>query len=760
MIGTRTLSSEFVHLRRGLLRGTALGLALLAAPAFAQTAPVASAPQVAEEEPNAGDIVVTAQKRAERLQDVPISIAVVSASTLESLNLNEATDLQYLVPGVQVLNAAGPRSFGFYIRGIGTTSFSSESVEGSVAYVMDGVVLGQSGASLADLPDIERIEVLRGPQGTLFGKNASAGVINVVTRRPSDHWEGRVTGSWAWPLNERKLSGLITGPINDDIRVLFSARLNKRDGNVKNLFDGRDLNNRNDYGFRGKIEATPSANFTSTLIADWWRRRADCCIWTLRSLAVPPNAMEAGQVAAGIVPSPTNEKQNVNGLVRSDIDSWGVSIDNEYETDSGHAISSITAFRSWDTIDGLDTDSSPTNIYDVNYADFDQRQFSQELRLTSPKGGLIDYVAGVFYFHSNVTSVSYQDNKSSVAAYAGRVVTNNATTDNYAVFGQANINVAKNFRLIAGARWLSETATANKLRLDTRSSATQFAQAKKTDTGFVWRLGMQYDLSEDANLFATVTRGFKAGGFDTGIGFPELRNVDPERPTNWELGVRTSWPDAGLTVNLTAFHLTVDDYQISARAPGPTSIYYLINAAKLESNGIEGDISWRPRGNFGFTLNASAAYIDATFKSFPNAQCYPGQTAAQGCVGGQQDISGTVLPHAPKFSANLQASYVDALGDGPVKLQLDADVNYRSATAQGFPVFDPLIQPRYALVNASIAIMSSDDFWRVSLFGRNLTDKNFATTIGGTVLGSAGNTQQYPLYEARRVVGVGFSLNF
>lgn len=743
---------------RNLLLGGA-SLLGFAAPALAQDDPSAAATPQTESGDN-GEIVVTAQKRTERLQNVPISVAVVTPETLGAYNLNEATDLQYIVPGVQVLNAAGPRSFGFYIRGVGTTSFSSESVEGSVAFVVDGVVMGQSGASLADLPDIERVEVLRGPQGTLFGKNASAGVINIVTRRPSDHWTAEVNGSWATPLNERKLSGLVSGPVSDTVRVLFSGRMNKRDGNVTNVFDGRDLNDRNDYGFRGKVEFAPSTNFTSTLVGDWWKRRADCCVWTLRTLSATPNALELSQIAAGIVPSPTNEKQNVDGQVRSDVDSWGFSLDNELELGGGYSISSISAVRSWHSIDGLDTDSQPTNLYNTNYADFDQRQFSQELRLTSPTGGFVDYVVGALYFHQKVNSISFQDNKASSAAFAGREVTNNATTDNYAVFGQANVNLSKEFRLIVGGRWVSETAFASKYRFDTRSNATQFAQAEKTDSALLWRFGAQYDLSPDANVFATITRGFKGGGYDTGIGFPELRNVDPERPTNSEIGIRTSWPDAGLTFNVTAFHTIVEDYQISARAPGVASIYYLINAAKLRSNGIEMDFSWRPVRTVDFVISGGGMYNSAIFKSFPTAQCWAGQTAAQGCVGGQQDLSGTELPHAPKWSGNLMASYNGDLGGG-FAIHLNGDVNYRSRAGQGFPISPWMYQEGYALLNMSIGISGNDDMWKVSLFGRNLTDKNFATNIGSTVLGSSpGSTQQYPLYEARRVVGVGFGLKF
>ena len=228
------------------------------------------------------EIIVTAQKREERLQDVPISISVVSAETLDAFKLNEATDIQNLVPGVSLTNGAGPRSFGFFIRGIGTTSFSSESIEGSSAYVLDGVVMGQAGASLADLPDVERVEVLRGPQGTLFGKNASAGVISLTTVRPTAEWTARGSASWAKPDDERKVSGLLSGPISDSARFLVSARLNQRDGYVNNAFDGRKLNDRDDYGARAKLELTPTQNLSMLFIGDYWKRDAECCIWTMR----------------------------------------------------------------------------------------------------------------------------------------------------------------------------------------------------------------------------------------------------------------------------------------------------------------------------------------------------------------------------------------------------------------------------------------------------------------------------------------------
>src|SRR5688572_19232815 len=190
---------------------------------------MASTAQAAEAE-EVTEVVVTAQKREEKLQDVPLSVVVVDAEQLQAFRLNQVSDLQNLVPGLTMSNSAGPRSFGFFVRGIGTSSFSSESIEGSTAYVLDGVVLGQSGASLTDLPDVARVEVLRGPQGTLFGKNASAGVVSVTTRRPSDAFHIEASASWAAPYDDRRLSGLVTGPIGERARVLISARVNKRDG--------------------------------------------------------------------------------------------------------------------------------------------------------------------------------------------------------------------------------------------------------------------------------------------------------------------------------------------------------------------------------------------------------------------------------------------------------------------------------------------------------------------------------------------------
>jgi iron complex outermembrane receptor protein len=709
------------------------------------------------------EVTVTAQKREERLQDVPVSVAVVSSQTLSAQKFSNATDLQYLVPGLQVSNSAGPRSFGFYIRGIGTNSFSSESIEGSVAYVLDGVVLGQAGASLSDLPDIDHIEVLRGPQGTLFGKNASAGVINIVTKNPSKLLTGGGSISYAHPDNEVKGNAWISGPITEDLGFLVSVRGARRDGIVENLYDGRRLNDENNWGLRGKLRWQPSDRLTFTATADYWERKADCCIWTLRTVNPVPSALELTGINAGIKPGPENEQQYINGPVFSNVISNGVSGEADYDLGGGYTLTSITGARRWHTVDGLDSDNSPLNVFDQNYANFNQKQLSEELRITSPTGHFVDYVAGLYFFGSDVLSRSYQRNTTSTAAYVNRVVTNDATTRNYAVFGQANLNFTDKLRGILGARLIQERATAEKVRVDPVNTAlpAQDAVAAKTQRGDVWRVGLQYQFTPDVMGFVTATRGYKAGGFDTNIGFAELRDVKPEIPTSYEIGVRSEWLDHRLLVNLTAFDEHIRNYQVSSKDAN-LNIYYISNAARVKTRGVELQAVAQPLPTPDLTMNFSAAYVDAYWGSFTNAACYTGQTVAEGCVGnpGTRDITGQTLPRSPKWSLNLGGHYDRALTD-ELRLFVDADGHYQSDANVAFPTSPFTVQPGYTMLNAAVGIGPADKRWKASIFAKNLGDSHFVAGMLSTPNGKAPlNYSQYPVYESRRIVGVALDTSF
>jgi iron complex outermembrane receptor protein len=329
-------------MKRVLMRG---GFAVLAAGTALATSVPAWAQVASEPSTHANDeIIVTAQKREERLQDVPISISVVSPEQLAAFGMNEATDLQYVVPGLTLINASSTRNSGFFVRGIGTSSFSSESIEGSTAFVVDGVVLGQSGASFADLPDIERIEVLRGPQGTLFGKNASAGVVNVTTRDPGDEFEGKISGTWAWPNDDRRIAAYIGGPIADGVGFTLSGRINKRDGYVKNLADDRVFNGRDEWGVRGKLKLEPANGLSLMVTGDYYKRDAACCIWTLRDIPGIPSVSESLSLIAGIEPGRDNLEQNIGGDLFSKNEIYGTALQADYAM-GDYTLTSITAWR-------------------------------------------------------------------------------------------------------------------------------------------------------------------------------------------------------------------------------------------------------------------------------------------------------------------------------------------------------------------------------------------------------------------------------
>ncbi|MFC3077750.1 TonB-dependent receptor [Phenylobacterium terrae] len=723
----------------------------IGAPAHAQTAETAT---------QLDELVVTAQKREERLLDVPVSVAVVQAETLTAYGQNESVDLAYRVPNLGVSNSAGPRSFGFFIRGIGTTSFASESIESSSAYVVDGVVLGQAGASLTDLPDIERVEVLRGPQGTLFGKNASAGVINVVTRRPSEAFtvEGKV--SWAWPDNDRKASVLVSGPISDQVRYAVSGRINKRDGFMKNLFDGRELNDRNDWGLRGKLEVTPSDNLTLSIIGDYWRRDANCCMWTIVQTGTPIDPREQAILNYGVQLGEGRDYSNIDGDVYSDVKTSGVSAQADYDFGDGFTFTSISAWRYWRTIDGLDSDNAPVNQTNKNDADFRQTQFTQEFRIASPKGPFLDYVAGFFYFNSDVHSESTQLRPLERTLFRNLVADNYTTSENIAVFGQANLNFTDDFRLIVGGRYLQERSEAEKIRLDPVNNHTERNQAAKTDHAFLWRLGAQYDLTDTSNVFATVTRGYKGGGYDVGIATTTLLDVRPEQPTNYEVGLRAAFPAQNLLFNVTAFWLEVEDLQVTAREPGDIGLFLLLNAAEARSRGVEAEGFWRPFDDMDLTLSGSLAYTDGKYKSFPRAPCYRGQTAATGCVGGVQDLSGAQLPFAPKWSWNLDVNYVRPVGAG-LSLYLNGNINHRTDFPANTPNSPFAQHPAFTLINAAVGVGPEDGRWKVSVFGRNLTDEFYYTRKFSTPgIAGLGALSLYHPYEAQRIVGVSLDVKY
>ncbi|MBX9730715.1 MAG: TonB-dependent receptor plug domain-containing protein, partial [Sphingomonas sp.] len=372
-----------------LMVGAATLALLLATPVLAQDAP---APAADAAEP--GDIVVTAQKRNERLQDVPLAVTVISGDAIAAQGGVNLESAQYLVPTLNFRKSGTTINQSLFLRGVGTSTFSIAG-EPSISTVVDGVVYSRAGEAFSDLIDLDRIEVLRGPQGTLFGKNASAGVINIITKRPGKELGGFLEAAYFSGGSEYRVRGAVDLPLAENVTSRITGFYGNYDGNIRNIATGTQVNGYEHYGVRGIIVADPTPDLTLTLIADYRQSKDDCCAEVIGTL--PTN------LAAAALPTPLGDRTrtvNQNLVTATNETSWGFSLQGDLNVGT-HTVTSITAYRRYDNEEIRDGDwvdrayVGITQLHDFGPQTGDT--FSQELRLASPTGQLIEYVLGAFY---------------------------------------------------------------------------------------------------------------------------------------------------------------------------------------------------------------------------------------------------------------------------------------------------------------------------------------------------------------------------
>lgn len=716
-------------------------------------------------------VIVTAQKREQALQDVPAAVAVVSGEALEARNIQEISQLQTAAPGLTFIGLNSPRGSGLSIRGISTTSFS-EGVEGSVGIVVDGVPIGRQGAGFTDFSDLERIEVLRGPQGTLFGKNASAGVVHFVTRAPTRTFEAGGSVS-AGSQGTQRASGYVSGPLSvnmgDRLRGRLSAYIDRRDGDIEDVAQGRLYNGRDEAGVRGKLAFDVSADTTVLLTADYTDRDAACCQWTTRSYGDPLGPVARYQVAAGINAGPLNRQVALEGEVYARQRTRGLSAEVTSRLANGLTLTSITAARAWDEADNGDLDQTPINLMNRNEGVLAQEQVSQELRLASPQDGPLSWVGGVFLYRQSILNQSDREGSVSEAAAAFGLVgatSQRLTVDttSAAVFGDGSWRLGARFRLVAGARWTSERMETDFNRVTPATAAFPLladyaATGRRRDEAWSWRVGTQYDLAPNAMAYATVSRGFKAGGFNVILDMTALRGVEPEIPTSYEVGFKRLSADRRLAVNVAAWHADIENYQAQTLVTTPTSIGFdLQNVGEVRTRGLEADAVWRP--THGLTASLAGSWIDARYRDYPNAQCYSGQAVTgTGCVAVApfvyvQDLTGKRLPE-PRATVNGGLRYERGRGF------VEVGAAWRDASLTS-PYQDPESrQEAFTLVDASAGVALGQGA-QVSVWARNLFDVAYAEAIFetpfdfGTPVTPAGRSQFTPL-DASRTVGVTLS---
>ncbi len=746
------------------------------APSWAQQATAPPAPPVALER-----IVVTAQKRLELLEDVPAAVSAYSGTQIEQLGLNNATELRFVSPSVNFTQSANARGEGFSIRGVGTSIFS-DSIEQSVGFMVDGVVVGRTGQASGDMLDVQRVEILRGPQGMLFGKNASAGLISVITTKPRlgvNSAEGRLSvGSF----NEVKsqLIGNIALGETAALRLAFGST--KADGNVQNIISGQSLNNRDDQMMRAKLLVNPTDKLDVQINADASQRNTLCCAWTARSA---PAATTFGRLnlAAGITASPANLQVAAGAPFFQNSKNSGLSVELNY--DLGWAtLTSLSAYRTWELQDNNDPDLLPINILDRNSGDSSLTQKTQEVRLTSPSGGAFEWVGGVYWYDQRNTTLGDQAGTLGAGAnILGSFLNTTTTNTSKAIFGQVTARVSDRFKLIGGARYTSDTVGLDLLQgksigavasIPGRYNGAIMGEVNKTNVS--WRLTAQADLNRDNMLYGTVAKGFKGAGINTlSVTSPTLEVIEPEIPTTVEAGMRSTLMGGRAQISVAAFKTRFENYQAQVFDqnvnPGR---FRVTNAGSLESQGIEMDIVARPVP--ALTLTAAFSHIQSTYGDFKNIACYTGQpispfgtarTSPRDCIRTSAAANATALTegtgnpltNSPMNTVALSARYETSMSG----FKFAGQLNYFWRDKVSFSAAgDPnLVQDAYGLLGASVGIGSLDGKWNVSIYGKNLANQNFAANvISNPVLNAPGVYSQFTSPDARRSVGVVMNVKF
>lgn len=683
----------------------------------------------AAEAPAVDEVIVTAEKRAENVQSVPQAVQVVGAGQLAAAGVREFTDLSKLAPSLVVRPAEQPVNSSVSIRGIGTFAFSI-GVEPSVAIQVDDVPVAFQARAFTDLSDIEHIEVLRGPQSTLYGKSASAGLINISTRAPTAALSGNLN-VLATTDDEYGVGGSVSGPIvTDKLEYRLSANYDKFDGNVKNVFNGDKAGGRDFTSVHGKLLWTPVSNFTATV---GWNYVNGGTTVGRPFTALAPTATLRGNPAipasvfeAGITVGPDNTSFANNFKAKTDYEDNSQSV--KLEWDLGFAtLVSVTGNDHYTETDLLDVDETASTLIDNRQiGDFKSGQLTQEVRLVSRGDQPLRYTVGAFY-----ADVSYVRNffRGPVFSQARWYATSGSKQT--AAFGQVDWEFITGTTLTGGLRYQDEKI--DYTFADILNNANFAGNA--TDDFWTYHAALNHQFTKDIMGYVSYSTGHKGQTYDLTTGFNLNRQlagpIRPETSKSWETGLRSQFFDHRLTVNLTGFYAEYQDFQAQGieTLPDGTSNFRLTNVGKLRTQGVELDSAARLTEEL--RLNLSAALLDAQITSFPVAQCYPLQTAAQGCTGSpaRQNLTGATPAQSPKVKLSADLDYVHLLSSTPFQLTGTASYAYQSKVNYSLNQDPQTIQKGYGILNLTVGIRNPSQHYEVSAFVNNVFNQHYYADI-------------------------------
>lgn len=754
-------------------------------------------------------ITVTAQKRVENLNEVPVAVSVLREEQINSSFSSSFESLQSLVPSVSFKKGTTSRNSAITIRGIGTISFSV-GAEPSVSTVVDGVVLGRSGQAFTDLYDLERIEVLRGPQGTLFGKNASAGVVNITTKRPVGDTEGMIEATM-FQGNEYRIKAKIQGEISDNAAGSLVVTKSAYDGNIFNVYNNENVNGYDKQGFRAMLDVDLSPNTDLLFIFESAESNDDCCadIEGLPSGRNPNSAAapNSNGIVDGVADLDLNQRQIDHDFESSTIDettAFSVQLDSEL---GEYSLTSITAYREWDNTEFREGDFTsiagdsnepvfgvPFQLHDVGPQTW--RQFSQELRIASPIGEKLDWQAGAFFWKMDsdrnfTRDASCQNNGGQFADAISNFLSTELGIDNpdeqqvtdfiaseglscnandivsatafmktefvnWALFGDGKYHFTEDFRLLFGIRYTDDKVDYSHTRVSNDPYGRRGVGVRPatentnfsggtSNTNTSVKLGAQYDLGDAGMVYTTYSQGYKGPGFNIFYNMSQNDTLPIAEETSDAYELGYKFASSDFMFNAAVFKTEIEGFQAN-NFDNSTGVT-ITRLTNAGNVSTQGiEFDFVWQATDALTLSGGLAKIDAEIDEF---FCPIGESCTE--------RSGLDVPFSPDLKYSLVADYIMMFDD----MDVIWNVSYvytdeqQATLPNNIGEFSPaVLLPDYALLNASVAFSFDDDAYRISLIAKNLTDEQFFTSYSGD-----GFRYQAPR-DADRYFGIQLRANF
>lgn len=711
------------------------------------------------------EIVVTAQKREQALSDVPISIVSVSGEELRESGLDSLEDLSVNVPNFTFSEAASG-SDNIFMRGVG--SGINYGFEQAVGQVIDGIFYGRSRFGRGAFLDLERVEILKGPQGALLGKNTTAGAVNITTAKPTDELFGRLQATYFFEGSEgSEVDAAVAGPLGESIRGRIAARYEEKDGFVKNVVLNRDEQRSTQLDLRATLEADLGETVSATLMYQYGDSnkvgrvgQLSQCGALLRNFdpdgpgPAPSGALFNQLVNAGEDCTANYEHTVVNrrgGVVPQRFDT-------EYQIGSlsiewalgDLSLVSLTGVSDYEFLDDFDADWTPVTLAGVVTTE-DYSQWSQELRLSGQVSEKLDLIVGAYYLSTDQKTDFRRDfvTLPPPLTPSGNLIATRQDAETYALFGQVTVGLSDSLDLVLGARYTDESKDVRQLQTPTAlftndpivlvppagpGAGAHAISAKRSESDFSPNIAFQWYPGDSVMVYVKGAKGFKGGGYDFQNDGPQAAaeaklEFDREDVTSFEAGAKLTLLDGSAELNVAIFQSEFNDLQVST-LDSSTITFNVGNAAAATTKGMELDFRWAVTERL--KLTGAVAFLDASYDSFPGAPCSATAILAQTCSG-STNLAGKELPFSPEVSGFISVDYRAPL-TGSMDFAAKLQATYSDDFALVLDLDEALYQRSYAKLDARLALASSEGKWEVALLGKNLTDKT-TRNFGNDALG-------------------------